>query len=943
MHNFQGRNATRRARLLTCGATVAIMTACAFAAPVMAQDTAAAADDTTTIVVTGIRRGIQDAISAKKKSAQIVEAVSAEDIGKLPDASIAESIARLPGIAAQRTNGRAQSLSIRGLGPDYTVTTLNGREQVSTGDNRSVEFDQYPSELISQVLIYKTPNAAMTTQGIAGTADLQTVRPLAYGRRAAAVNVRGELNSEDAAIGGMKNTGNRYSFMYIDQFADKTIGLAIGYAHTDSPYQVQKKEPWGDGGYPRCSENPSTNTVCTGADADNFILGGAKDGIISSNLTRDGYMGVLEFKPNDQLHITLDAYHSDFRELQKIARIEYPLAWSSASLQAGYTAGSTFITHGVFEDVTAIVENYTNDRTAKLDAVGLNVEYKLGDNWDLMADVALSKVERDDIILESTAGTGFAQSGEKDTITFDTPDEYGLSTLHGVVNYGDFNKIFLTDPGGWGGPVGRAGYVKAPHIEDELSTIKLAATRHMDNVFSSVSFGYTATHRKKSKDGVEGFITLKSGSEAVVPEKYRMGVTDASFLGGSSGMISYDSLAMWNDGFFGFQQDVSQDAVKRTWNVDEHIDVAFIKADIDTEMFGVPLTGNVGIQSQHAKQTAKSYFTDGTAQGLILKEESADYSDLLPSLNLNFAVADDMTLRFGAGTTIARPRMDDMAAGVGYGSISNNNQPAQFGGEDYWWSGGGGNPQIKPWKANAIDLSLEKYFGRKGYISVAAFYKDLTSYIFNDTVLRDYSGAALGSACYSDQARTQKIIVGGEWICSNADENRMGTISVQQNGSGGWIKGVEVTLSVPGELITPVLDGFGIVVSGAFNDSEIAPKGNVSDLPGLSKKVINTTVYYENHGFSARVSNRYRGEFLGEVPDYTNSLQSRYVAAESLLDAQVSYEFQQGPAKGLTLSFSGTNLTNEPFKLYTKGNKNNVMRHEVYGSTYLFGVNYKFF
>jgi iron complex outermembrane receptor protein len=925
MRNSKGQNATR-ARLLTCGATAAIATACAFAVPVMAQDTAAVpTDDTTTVVVTGIRRGIQDAISAKKKSAQIVEAVSAEDIGKLPDASIAESIARLPGIAAQRTNGRAQSLSIRGLGPDYTVTTLNGREQVSTGDNRSVEFDQYPSELISQVLIYKTPNAGMTTQGIAGTADLQTVRPLAYGKRAAAINVRGEQNSEDAAIAGMENTGNRYSLMYIDQFANKTVGLALGYAHTDSPYQVQKKEPWGDGGFPTCG-------ACLPGDQDLLILGGAKDGIISSNLTRDGYMGVLEWKPNDQLHMTLDAYHSDFRELQKIARIEYPLAWGDNHLQPGYTAGNTFVTHGVFNDVAAVVENYTNDRKAKLDAVGLNTEYKLNDNWDLMADLAYSKVERDDVILESTAGTGANKSGPLDTITFDSPDEYGLSTLHGVVDYSNFDTTYLTDPGGWGGPVAnRAGYVKAPHIEDELSTIKLAATRHLDNVFSSVSIGYTNVHRQKDKRGVEGFLWLKTGPEEVVPEKYRLGTTDATFLGGSSGMISYDGLAMYRDGYFNFTQDVSQDSVKRTWNVDEHIDVVFIKADLDTQLFGLPLTGNIGIQSQHAKQTATSYFTDGTATGMTLRSESADYTDILPSANFNFALADDMTLRFGAGVTIARPRMDDMAAGVGYGPIADGNQPVQFGGQSYYWSGSGGNPTLKPWKATAVDISWEKYFGRKGYVSIAGFHKTLNSYIFNQTVLRDYTGAALPAGA-------------DPLAYSLANANRTGTVSVMQNGTGGWIRGVEGTISIPGDMLTPYLNGFGLIMSAAFNESEINPSGtNPIDLPGLSRKVINTTVYYENHGFSARLSNRYRGDFLGEVPDYTNSLQSRYVAGESLLDAQLGYEFQDGGLKGLSLSFSATNITNEPFKLYTKGNKNNVMRHEVYGSTYLFGVNYKFF
>src|SRR6187402_2849210 len=173
----------------------------------LAQDQAAGAeatgDDLGEIVVTGLRKSIQDSISAKKVDSSIVEVVSAEDIGKLPDSSIAESIARLPGIAAQRTNGRAQTLSIRGLGPDFTVTTFNGREQATTNDNRTVEFDQYPSELVTQVKIYKTPDAGMAYQGIAGTTDIQTVHPLDYSKRTVAVTYRKEYDGQDANVPGL--------------------------------------------------------------------------------------------------------------------------------------------------------------------------------------------------------------------------------------------------------------------------------------------------------------------------------------------------------------------------------------------------------------------------------------------------------------------------------------------------------------------------------------------------------------------------------------------------------------------------------------------------------------------------------------------------------------------------------------------------------------------
>ena len=199
-----------------------------------AQDTAGDAD-VQEVIVTGIRAGIEEAIAAKRESGSIVEAVSAEDIGKLPDTSIAESLARLPGLTSQRANGRPSDISVRGTAPGFTTALLNGREQASTGDNRNLEFDQYPSELLSSVMIYKTPDAGLVGQGLAATVDLRTQRPLEYGRRALAFNMRGEKNSNSDLGSDSKDTGFRANFSYIDQFADDTIGLTFGYTHLDSP------------------------------------------------------------------------------------------------------------------------------------------------------------------------------------------------------------------------------------------------------------------------------------------------------------------------------------------------------------------------------------------------------------------------------------------------------------------------------------------------------------------------------------------------------------------------------------------------------------------------------------------------------------------------------------------------------------------------------------
>src|SRR5262245_41948035 len=149
---------------------------------------AAEGDNIEEVVVTGIRHGIEDAIEIKKDNGSIVEAISAEDIGKLPDTSIADSISRLPGLTSQRAEGRASAISLRGTDPGFTTALLNGREQVSTGDNRSIEFDQYPSELLSSVVIYKTPDAQLVGQGLAGKIDLRTTRRLDLRKSAVAFN-----------------------------------------------------------------------------------------------------------------------------------------------------------------------------------------------------------------------------------------------------------------------------------------------------------------------------------------------------------------------------------------------------------------------------------------------------------------------------------------------------------------------------------------------------------------------------------------------------------------------------------------------------------------------------------------------------------------------------------------------------------------------------------
>ena len=272
---------------------------------------APAEEEESAIVVTGFRASLQSAINQKKKSDQIVESISAEDIGKLPDASIAESIARLPGLTAQRLSGRANVISIRGFGPDYSTTLLNGREQTSTGDNRAVKFDQYPSEVINQVNIYKTPMASIIGQGISGTVDLRTIRPLAYGKQVISVGARGVYTD----IGKLNPDSDKYGYranaVYVDQFANDTVGVALAASWNDEPYQLEEFNSWGYGD----------------VDADTKVIGGAKPYVTSTQLKRLGLTGTLQFKPTETFTSSLDAFYSNFKDDQIKRGIEVPFYW----------------------------------------------------------------------------------------------------------------------------------------------------------------------------------------------------------------------------------------------------------------------------------------------------------------------------------------------------------------------------------------------------------------------------------------------------------------------------------------------------------------------------------------------------------------------------------------------------------------------------------------
>ncbi len=882
----------------------------AFAGAASAQDVPQEeATEIDEVIVTGIRSSIESSIATKRNNTSIVEVVTAEDIGKLPDMSIAESLARLPGLAAQRQDGRAQVISIRGLGPDFTTALLNGREQVTTGDNRGVEFDQYPSEALASVLVYKTPDGSLVGQGLAGTVDLRTIRPLAYGRRAIALNARYELNDIGALNAGTTDSGQRYSISYIDQFADDTIGIALGYAHMSSPYQSERFEAWG---YP------------TDGNGD-LVIGGAKVFVMSSELERDGFFGTLEWQPNDRIHSTLDAFYSEFDNTQILRGVEFPLQWSSASL-SNQQVEDDLVVAGTFSNVRAVGRGDVTARESKLTSVGWNTEVVLSDRWSLDADLSYSKVDRTDTILETYWGTGRNGAGVTDTLDFVISGD-GVPQFTTDLDYSDPSLMRLTSPQGWGGdviPGGQDGYLNMPTIEDELKAVRLTLNGEIDlGAFNGIETGLYFSTREKSLVANEWFLGIPGGATVVVPADYLLESTSLAY-GGIPGILSYDALGLVNDGFYNLVRNPNGDVQSKNWTVEEDIVIAYGKLNVDANFESIPVTGNLGIQMVFTDQHSNGFAATGSGAGTMFTaiEGGDSYLEILPSMNLIFELRDDLILRTALARTMARPRMDQMRASRGYGFNPTLNVPGATLNNSPW-SGGGGNPELKPWIANVADISLERYFGRSAYVSVAAFYRDLESFVYDEQRPADFTGFPTGGV----------VPVINE-----------GLYSSPQNGEGGGMWGVEFAASAPFDFIHPALEGFGAFVSISQNGSEIEQPGtNVKTaIPGLSETVGNLTLYYERYGFQSRVSARYRSDFLGEMSGFANGRTLRQVGEETVVDAQVGYEFDSGPLAGLSLLAQVNNVTDEPFYTFQNGDQRQVINHQSYGRTFLFGVNYRY-
>lgn len=904
-------------------------------------------------------------LNVKRFNDTVSETISADDLGALPDVSMADALTRLPGVSAVRTGGQASEINIRGMEGGFVFSTLNGREQVSTNGKRNIEFDQYPSELINSAAVYKSPKASLIEGGVAGTVELQTASPLSAAKEHNfVVNARGSFNDRANEVSDATEAGNRLSFSYQGKFLDETLGVSLGYARLFQPSVATQFV-----GFNYNQERDLDGVA--GDTAQELVSEGFEMQHRGGEETRNGYVAALEWQPNDRLRVKADAFISKF-DTEAFAR----------GFRAKFESGSAIIDNPVIVDNIMVggtvkrrsdgmtrVEMVNDDNTDydEVRSYGFNTQYDMTDNWLVSVDVSHSSSSSNfrNGLLWSLASTDAAAA--KPIVDPNVSITYQLNGLNlpgiGISNaasFTDINKMMVSKYG-----------IYPTLNTDEVDAYRFDSTYKLENDYiASIEAGMRYSERDYTNDRQVfeyGSDALFLSSEPPLRLTQDM-VKRVDFKGEFAAFPSYLAVDLdkalnawfpngipqpkqtWGNGYAGLANPVAG-GKSTPWSVTESGDVAekvvsaYLMANIDMQVFNLPLTGNFGVRMVETTQKASNmtyvdgdpakgaqYITDEA--GLVTADYAPSvvgltYTDYLPSLNLNLALTDNDQLRFAYAKVMSRPPINQLSAVTTFDIASNGDVSGSS----------TRSPFLKPFYANQFDLSYERYFeDSNGAFVAALFYKDIKSFIQQDTIT-DFDFADAGFPLPQYVPGTEP---GNPDGLPPKAVNPIGDYSTAvNNDQGGYIRGVELAYTQVFKDLPSFWSGLGVSASYSYTESEIETEvvnGRQSfkaELKGLSPNVYTVTAFWEYEGFETRLSTRFRDDFVSDQSALADQ-EIRY-DAETVMDYQASYQVNDN----LGLLFQVNNLLDEPTKSYW-GNTAYTGTIQFFGRQYYLGANYTF-
>ena len=563
------------------------------------------------VVINGFVSSIQNSIAIQKNSNSIVEAISAQDIGRLPGTSIAASLQQLPGVNVQMVGGRPQAVNVHGLGQDFSTALLDGVEQVTTAQNRGVHFNQYPPGWFKSIKVYISPEADLIGQGLAATFAMQTWRPLAEPHREVALNADYRwVDPGDLMPGpGVNDKGYGVNGMYINQFDDRKFGVALGFDLDSLPSKRLREAPWGaPGGYP---------TDSAGA----IVPGGNKIYNYSSLRKRDAFFATFQYRPSSVYSTTLDLSYEGYLKTTQRKGMEIPMQWGPATLVTAGPVVNGFMESGTWSTYPVIRNDY-NHHKDRLFNIRWGNRFRLADHWTAGLDASYNAAMRNYEKLESYSGLGYngpASNGAIAPITVNfsyAPD--GMMILTSPNNLAA-SSIVLTDPRGWGAGSGivQQGFMNEQHNEEYLANLKATAKHYFENgPISSVEVGADYAHHHKNNNISQDFVTLpgscttSSGTtligacQAPIPASATEGIFDPLSFMGLGPEILYNPNALLASGVSIFYPTaLSSLSQSPEWTMHENDTYGFVQFNIETSLGrNVGLRGNFGLQVAHTSQ-----------------------------------------------------------------------------------------------------------------------------------------------------------------------------------------------------------------------------------------------------------------------------------------------------------------------------------------------------
>ncbi|WP_226668751.1 TonB-dependent receptor [Microbulbifer aggregans] len=917
------------------------------------------------VTVTGIRSSVLDSLSAKRNADVVADVVDAGALASLPDQSIADALGRLPGVTTVRDNGQSSQLNIRGMNGDFLQTTLNGREQASTAgyteSTRWISFDQYPAELISQAAVYKSPKASLIEGGVAGSVELKTANPLdAAEQHNFNANLRMSYNDGADAVGA-DEYGQRVTLSYMGKFLEDKLGVSLGYSHLEQPNSFTKARAGADDqiGYDVTADYDGDNAADARNRAFQWQAGNGTD-------TRDGVLASIVFQPTDNLKAQLDYFKSEFERVDT----RHGITVGGLGNVGSFDLSNTNVSNGVVNGGTVGItdpktewnsspwfESRTEDQStqADSDSLGLNLEWNINERNTLVLDYSTSegtKTRKDQIVSmhaydlgTDTAGNATWEEAAGQSLTYALNGKGFPTANFSGVDFTDLDTMRLSR------------YEEFPHeYTDEVEAFKVDYKFDLEwGAIASIEAGLRTSERTfdsergaflyGSRDGqYNGWCAdnLTSGDSRIecMPQDLDGFVTIGSVDGAPDHLVVTDMDALASS-IFGAGNYEGKQVFTQDWTfvesgaVTEKVFAYYLMANLDTELAGIPVTGNFGVRVVETDVKSSGLQNVGAGNGVEIIDGVGDsssnydyitfgpeYTDTLPSLNLNFQLTEQDIVRFAAAKVMGRPPVGQLKGGAGSWNSINSDGNNEY---NVWTKG---SPYLDPFRANQIDLAYEHYFEEGGAVTAALFWKDIESLVEKQYI---YLDSAADRAAMFDNL--------GLEIPAGLEAGAFETFV--NNDKGGYIRGIELAGTKTFDQLPGVFGGLGLTASYSFTESETAVTGGnlygeSLPLPGLSENVWSTTVFWDIGNFSSHVNVRYRDEFILNMPVPGSS--TPVMAQDyTTVDAQVSYGF----ANGIDVVLSANNLTDEgDTKAY--GVNGVFGEYTEFGRQYYLGVNYSF-